>query len=199
MDGEGVARTPAELHEVVGAASISTGPLDVFGGGTVYPLLRCLAGFTLGLVTFRLAKCRRVMRLANLPLLGTIAAVAVCGLLATPNSDVVVVIFSVPLILTQAAEQSFVARALRHGTVYWLGLVSYSIYLVHDLVAENLRQPIIAVLGLIRLPHIYSVAGPITVAVTFLLASAAYYGLEKPAQDWARALRSRRALSHGPG
>ena len=186
-------RTAAQLHQVAHGMPVRTGPLDVYAGGTVYPLLRCLAGFTLGLVSFRLFQSPIVNWLARRPFAADLAMAAVIALMAWPNSDFMVALLFVPLVVSLAGENSLTSRAMASPVIYWLGLVSYSIYLLHNLVQENLRKPILGGLDALHVPHAYTAAGACLIVVVIGFSAIAYYGLEKPARDWARGLVERRS------
>ncbi len=63
-------RQDVDLNQVYEGRLYRYGPLDVFGSGAAYPLLRCLAGFILGLVSFRIFKTASVKRIMG----GSVAA-----------------------------------------------------------------------------------------------------------------------------
>jgi peptidoglycan/LPS O-acetylase OafA/YrhL len=193
-------RSPVELHQVHGGTTYRNGPLDVFGYGTAYPLLRCLAGFVLGMVAFRIAQLPAMQLLASRPMAGNLAAIVVVALLATRGSDVILVVAFVPLIIALAAGNSLAGRFLESRVIYWLGLVSYSVYLLHRLVGDLLRQPVMNGLNALHTPHAFFVSGVALFGLVFILSAASYYCIEKPARDWARKLmwRQPRPISSEP-
>lgn len=179
--------SPAQVHEVVNGVSFRTGPLDVYNAGdTLYPLLRCLAGFSLGLVAYRVSSADAVRRLAGWRYAGDLALAGVLVVMAVPFSDVLVVLLFAPLVVTLATGRSLTARVLGRGTAYWLGVVSYSIYLVHNGVEEALFGPIQARLAALHVPHAYSLGFACVIALVIACSAATYYGIERPAQRWAR-------------
>ncbi|HJS87852.1 MAG TPA: acyltransferase [Acetobacteraceae bacterium] len=191
-------RTTVELHQIVGGIVVRAGPLDVSRFATAYPLLRCLAGFTLGLFAFRLAQAGAVRRFLAMPFAGDLGLIAVLTLMAVPGSDVLLVLLFVPLVIALAAEQSFIAKKLASGILYWLGLVSYSIYLTHWFAQELFRSSFRASLEALHVPHAFPISGVLTIAPMLVLSALTYYGIEKPGRDWVRKLlRSRSTLPVG--
>jgi peptidoglycan/LPS O-acetylase OafA/YrhL len=185
-------RTPVQLHQSVGGIIYRNGPLDVFGTGTLYLLLRCLAGFILGLLAFRIATIPAVWRLAGKRFAAGVTLAIVAVLMLVPGSDIAVVLMFVPLVVALATERSLASRLLQGGVVYWLGLVSYSIYLVHRPLEDLLRKPIMAGLAEFGLPHPFTISGFVLIALVLTVSAASYYGIEKPARDWSRKLIRRR-------
>ncbi|MHA6766849.1 acyltransferase family protein [Sphingobium ummariense] len=114
----------------------ASGPLDVNDSDTVLTLLRCLAGFSLGVIAYRCADrdwCRRVLA-------GATGFPAVCAAIALalllPVGDVVVVCL-MPLLVLACYYNGAAARAVMANRVsFHLGLISYSIYLWHPLVRD---------------------------------------------------------------
>lgn len=114
----------------------SRGPLDVNDGSTILPVLRCLAGFALGVVAFRVAQHPRCERFLG----GEHGFLASCVLLVlallVPGGDVVVAL-SFPLLVIACYYDGRASRALlANPVVFHLGLISYSIYLWHPLVRD---------------------------------------------------------------
>lgn len=183
-------RTNADLGQAPGHILYRNGPLDVHGFQTPYPLLRCLAGFTLGLVAFRLAQLPRVWRLARLRFAGDVLCVAVLALLALPGSDVALVALFVPFIVALAAERSVTATLLKTRLIHWIGLISFSIYLSHWLVRAVLETTVRKHVFELDLPYL-AIAG-IMFVVAIILSAATYYGIEKPGRAWMRTILERR-------
>jgi len=188
-------RSAPDLHQVFDGIADRNGPLDAWGIGTLYPVLRCLGGFVLGMLAFRMAQSPAIKRPASWRFSADVLLVTILLLLAIPGSDLALVILFVPLIIALAMERSFSARILGSPILYWLGLVSYSIYLVHRVADDVFRSPLKAALIRFRIPHAYTVSGLITVAATLLLSTTTYYLIEKPARDGARRLLGRRPVS----
>ncbi len=119
--------------------------LDAWDGRTAGPLMRCLAGFILGLGVFRLSVHPATARLAGQPaaLCAVLAALAVLLVVRAPDLAVYPVFPA--LVLCLAAGGDFSAGLARRRVV-WLGEISYSLYLLHifllhplDVVRATLR------------------------------------------------------------
>jgi peptidoglycan/LPS O-acetylase OafA/YrhL len=70
---------------------------------------------------------------------GDIVMASVLLLMLVPGSDVAVVLLFVPLTVTLAQQRSWSAALLGSPVVHWLGLISYSLYLVHQPIDHYMR------------------------------------------------------------
>ena len=159
------------------------GPLDITSTATAAPLLRCLGEFFLGIVVFRLSEAKKP-DIAGLvkPLLVNLAAGAALGLMALRGLDVIVVaMFAATILGLSVDKKSMTTRALSWSPVYGLGLISYSVYLVH--------WPVLEIADIYFKPHggLYKMG----TASALLLAAAVipfstltYLGIEKPMRKW---------------
>ena len=180
-------RSSATLHQGAGLGS-RHGPLDVWAAGTVFLVLRCLAGFTLGLAAYRLAQYPAVKERAGRMFAGDIAAASVLLLMLVRNSDVALVLLFVPLIVTLGEQRSLSAAFLSSPVTHWLGLVSYSFYLVHQPVEQHLRKPLSDFLGQANASHVYTASALLLFGVAVVISAGCYYGIEKPGRTWSRHL-----------
>ena len=184
----------AALHQVSAGEVLRHGPLDVFGAATPFPLLRCIAGFTLGLAAFRLAQVPGLARWAAVPATGDISALVVAALIFWPGTDVLLAAAFVPLVASLAAGRSRTARLLGRPAIQWLGVVSYSIYLVHRPVEDVVRPALTASLQALHVPHVFSASAALTVIPVLVISSLTYQLVEQPFRTWShRLLGSRRA------
>jgi peptidoglycan/LPS O-acetylase OafA/YrhL len=116
---------------------IHRGPLDAYDGATCEPLLRCFAGFLMGLLAYRFVA-------SNQRLAGPSGDVA-CGLtlallftcLAARLHDLLILPLFPLVIVTVYSNRGRVGRFLGGKYLNALGLVSYSIYLVHPYLVET--------------------------------------------------------------
>ncbi|QDM28668.1 acyltransferase [Tardiphaga sp. vice304] len=111
----------------------SGGPLDVVNGNSFYPLLRAVAGFALGLSIFRFAGVvdRLSMRTQDALVVGILVAILTIGYFS--ESDLPMYLLFIPLVAVPS-RGGRAAQALFGGAlVYRLGIISYSIYLIHPL------------------------------------------------------------------
>ena len=114
----------------------SSGPLDVNDSDSVLTLLRCLAGFSLGVLTYRVAEhplCKVVIDRRG-------GFATVCGLIALslllPGADVLVVCLMPALVLSCYYDGPAARAVMANRLSFHLGLISYSIYLWHPLVRD---------------------------------------------------------------
>jgi peptidoglycan/LPS O-acetylase OafA/YrhL len=108
--------------------AFTTGSLDITHGSAP---LRCLAGFTLGML---LQGHSHFVRHLSHHLLSTLQVISL-GLIATflatkVNDTLIILPFSV-LVLTTAYDKGLMARAFSLKPLQFLGDISYSVYLTH--------------------------------------------------------------------
>ena len=114
----------------------SSGPLDVNDSDSVLTLLRCLAGFSLGVLTYRIAEnpwCKAVINRRG----GFVGVCILIGLaLLLPRADVLVVCLMPALVLSCYYDGAAARAVMANRLSFHLGLISYSIYLWHPLVRD---------------------------------------------------------------
>lgn len=109
------------------------GQLDVFGGTSIKPILRCLAGFGIGLLAFRIRTWQGLMRLLRNDYVCFGIFALIVALMAADVDDLWIYPLLPMLILSLSAVQG-VARTVFAWRPFWiLGILSYSIYLIHTL------------------------------------------------------------------
>jgi len=106
--------------------------LDLHDLWEAIPVLRCVVEFTLGLITYRLAATPFALRVGGKSFLTMGIAILAIALLAIPRSDFFVLLM--PFLLTSLASGDHrLNRLLSSEPAEYLRILSYSIYLVHDL------------------------------------------------------------------
>lgn len=108
--------------------------------------------------------------------------------MAIPGADVAIVLLFVPLTVTLATGNSVAASVLGGRLAHWLGLISYSIYLMHIPAAYLLQGPLSDLCQSLGLPHAFTLAKVATLALVIPLSAASFYGIERPARIWGRRL-----------
>ncbi len=122
------------------------GPLDLYSSATTAPLWRCLAEFTLGLLSWRVANhlAGLVRRGVCPPGAAGVASAAVAGLivvlLSVQRWDLAVVALFCALLITLSQQTGALAAVLSAPAPYQLGRWSYSIYLIHDKFTHPAQQ-----------------------------------------------------------
>jgi peptidoglycan/LPS O-acetylase OafA/YrhL len=111
----------------------SGGQLDVVNGNSFYPLLRAVAGFTLGLAIFRLADVidRLSMAMQDALVVGILFAMVAVGMLS--RSDLPLYLLFIPLVAVLSRDGRVAQWLFGNAPAYRLGIISYSIYLIHPL------------------------------------------------------------------
>ncbi len=183
------------VNQVYDGIPYKIGPLDVVGTGTPYPVLRCLAGFTLGVLSFRLAQSPIISGFAGKRYIGDFAFAVTLVALMFPNADVLIVLLFVPLIICMAMDNSITGRLLSAGVVHWLGVISYSIYLMHVPVSYLLESPLLNLFKSFGLTHAYTITKVAMLAVVIPISAVSFYGIEQPARIWSRRLGGARQSS----
>ena len=165
-----------------------SGPLDAYDGGSFEPILRCLGGFTLGMVTYRVAQSRRILALASAD--GTLFSVLALLLLAAAAGlhDLVLYPLFALLVLGLYGNCGRVGRGFGIAPIYWLGLTSYAIYLLH----LDLLAPRTALIDWLQAawpaPWPRIAADAICYIVLLIGADLAYRWIEVPGRRWLRRL-----------
>ncbi|UZE48424.1 acyltransferase family protein [Rhodopseudomonas sp. P2A-2r] len=111
----------------------SGGSLDVVNGNSFYPLVRAVAGFTLGLAIFRFADIldRLSMAVQDALVIGILMAMVAVGMFS--RSDLPLYFLFIPLVAVLSRDGRMAQWLFGNALVYRLGIISYSIYLIHPL------------------------------------------------------------------
>lgn len=163
------------------------GRMNVSDSESVLPVLRCVSGFSLGLLTSRLA--RTMQDPAPPPWLGAALAAAVIYTASVPDAELVTVLLFPPLILALTARRDVLARVLGSAVPRFVGLISYSLYVVHTPVsalrASGAAQDWLYAHWSAAMPvSIESVVRTILIVEIILTATILHFCVEKPARAW---------------
>lgn len=109
------------------------GAIGLWQGDTVYPALRCLAGFSFGLLGYRAMQNDRVHAFfaRSEVFVGITLITALCGCFELNDFLIWTMLFL--CVLTTYANGKAANVAFGNPVVYLLGVISYSIYLGHAL------------------------------------------------------------------
>lgn len=162
--------------------------LDIlFGFGT----LRCLAGFCLGILVYRLyrLRCARPGGAAGATVLGGDGVCAgvlvlIFALLHAPGHDIWLVPAFALLILSAALNRGRMKRLFETPVLYQLGLISYSLYMTHWFVYQVALGVRDRWLG--DAPDGLALAGLMigAMALTVALSIFTYHYVEQPFRRW---------------
>ena len=111
----------------------SGGPLDVVNGNSLYPMLRAVCGFALGLAIFRFSDLvdRLSATVQDILVVALPLAIIVVG--AADASDRLMYLLFIPLVAVLSRDGRMAQLLFGNRLVYRLGIISYSIYLIHPL------------------------------------------------------------------
>jgi peptidoglycan/LPS O-acetylase OafA/YrhL len=170
----------------------SGGPLDVVNGNSFYPLLRAVAGFTLGLAIFRFAGVvdRLSMATQDALVVGILIAIFAVGLFS--GSDLPLYALFIPLVAVLSRDGRMAQLLFGNALVYRLGIISYSIYLIH---------PLFVSFAVRTWRHfgeteaVYVAAACVCFAAIWLLSELSYRFVEMPGRNWVTQLLAPRKSS----
>jgi len=175
---------PEAPRNVTSFGPIRHGPMNVWNWSTPWPLIRCLAEFTLGMLVWRVFQYPALAKQVTARLTSAVAIVT-CILWCVPRADLATVLAFAVLIGCLSFGRGLVAKWLGSSIPHALGEWSYAIYLVHP-IAMLLIAPGSILLSRIGLLHVWTFAAimvvPITIAVSCLL----HHVIEIPARTLVR-------------
>ena len=111
----------------------SSGPLDVVNGNSFYPMLRAVAGFTLGLAMFRFASVMDRLSMTAQDVLLAVLLIAIITTVSLAAGDRLLYLLFIPLVAVLSRDGRLAQALFGNALVYRLGIISYSIYLIHPL------------------------------------------------------------------
>lgn len=154
-----------------------SGPLDVVQAASVLPLLRAIAGFALGLAIFRYADRldRLTARRQDALLIVVLVAVVLAAALTT--NDLPLYILFIPLVALLSRDSPLALVLFGSRLVYHLGVISYSIYLLHPLFV---RQTALTARYFGATETAYTICALVAFAVIWALSYLSYMAVEMP-------------------
>jgi peptidoglycan/LPS O-acetylase OafA/YrhL len=174
------------LREFLGDKTWLPGsPLDIYAPWMALPVLRCLPEFMLGVLAYRAAFTPLGIKIAENRWASSILLVVTLGLMAVPNTDVLVVLLFVVMLITLSSESSKPAKLLSSPLAQLAGQLSYSIYLTHYLFLGVLYWTFGSVRQL-GLAHAQTYAAAFCVALTLPTAYLLYAYFEVPSRKYLR-------------
>jgi len=167
---------------VLGSQGERNGPLDLCAFDSIAPMVRCIAGFSLGLLAYRLRSIDRVQEILGGAFISSSIGVAVLVGACIPLTDSFLVMLFPALIISLSLQRGLLAQVLSTRVVYALGVWSYSIYLIHGPLSDLCRV-------LAANPTLHSLPGAVTALTVVLmvivvtLSALTYNAIEKPARS----------------
>jgi len=172
-----------------------SGFLDIWHYGTPYPVIRCLADFVMGVIAYRALESARLRRCLGHPGVAGLIGVLTLLLLTVKNADVLIVACFPLLILALQSGQHPAARLIGAAPFYRLGVISYSIYLVHNQLNYFMHDLAGKLLGQgLGTAQATAVSIAVFAGLAIVLARITYLCIERPAMLALRKVRKLREL-----
>jgi peptidoglycan/LPS O-acetylase OafA/YrhL len=171
--------------------------LDLHASYRGIAVFRCLAEFTLGILAARLLGSRTADWLGSNRWFDLALCLSILGLMAVPRADLAVVFLFPALILCLSSEDRLPSTILGSKPIHYLGVLSYSLYLVHDLLG-GLMAWTHRYAHAHGLAHAQTYAAVLGIALTFPIAACAYKVIELPGRRFLRRLLEERCLGSLP-
>lgn len=165
----------------------SYGPLDVNQPYSIAPVLRCIAGFTLGILVFRLSQNGRINRIVCQPVAADLAFGSTLCLLCLPGTDLLVYATFPVSILLLSKGSSYVGAILSSRPIHSLGTLSYAVYLLHFRTG-GIWKACIAWLPAMPPLARHAFASFATGSVVIVAAALCHVVIEKPGRAFGRVL-----------
>ena len=167
-------------------AAYHSGALDAYDGTSLVPLMRCLAGFGLGVLTYRAARLRAVREALSHDHVGLALIGALVLLLVAGAPDLLVVALFPPLVLCLSANQGVPARLFSYSVLFRLGTLSYAIYLLHPFFQPPARPLAAALADVLPNGAAIIVAAALIGGAVLASSAAAYAWIERPGRRFVR-------------
>ena len=158
---------------------IHSGALDAYDGATVEPLLRCFSGFVLGVLTYRMTQVRALAALGSDMTIVTLLVLLVIGLASMVPDLAVLPLFPL-LVLGLYRNRGALGRALGSPALHGLGVVSYSVYLVHPFLVAPKQALVARAAAFLPAPLSDLVLSLAAYALLLAVARFAYRAIELP-------------------
>jgi len=160
-------------------------PMNIWNEYSFGPLTRCLTEFSIGIICYRIYCIKEIIQKIQQAHISLITSIVIVGLLMIERTDFLIIALFPILILSLTNAQSPVSRLLSSWPCYQLGVISYSLYLIHHM-TYFLKPQIMNIINENHIPHNYLVAIIIQVILSIILAYASYLLIEKPGRSLLR-------------
>ena len=192
----GVALSLAAIRAIELSGLGGSGALDVTSGDSFYPLLRAIAGFALGQAIFRFSVSVRPLPMifqdASVALI--LLAIGVAAVVST--DDLPIYLLFIPLVAILSYDGRLARLLFANGPIYDVGLISYSLYLLHPLFVSFAVRASRHFGGT---ESSYLVAMLVCIAVIWLLSKLSYRFVEMPGRRLIAELLSPRKERYAKG
>jgi peptidoglycan/LPS O-acetylase OafA/YrhL len=176
----GVALSLAAIRAIEASGLGGSGPLDVTSGDSFYPLLRAIAGFALGQAIFRFSVSVRPLPMIFQDTLVALILLAIVVAAVVSADDLPIYLLFIPLVAILSYDGRLARLLFANGPIYDVGLISYSLYLLHPLFVSFAVRASRHYGGT---EGSYLVAMLVCIAVIWLLSKLSYRFVEMPGRS----------------
>jgi peptidoglycan/LPS O-acetylase OafA/YrhL len=155
----------------------SGGPLDVVSGDSFYPLLRAICGFSIGFAIYRFADALDRLSPTAQDVMLAVNLLAIVAVMTFAVGDRVLYLLYIPLVAVLSRDGRLAQVLFGNALVYRLGIISYSIYLIHPLFVSFAVR---AWRAYGKTESDYLIASAICFVVIWILAELSYRLVEMP-------------------
>ncbi|MFS8973953.1 acyltransferase [Cupriavidus necator] len=163
------------------------GPLDIMRYDSAGPVVRCIAGFSLGIVAYRVRSVPAIRQWLGNRFSATALWLAALGLMCLPGTDVVVVLLFPALVANLSLQSSRLSSLLGSRVIYTLGVWSYSFYLIH-LPFDGLQTALAREVSPLVPWGASLLASAVCLSVALVLSALSYAGIERPSRSLLQSL-----------
>jgi peptidoglycan/LPS O-acetylase OafA/YrhL len=123
--------TYSDAPLVVGSQLNRSGRLDLHSFDSIGPMIRCMTQFSLGMLAYRFRNTPLLKNSVGTPFGGLVIAGVILLLLIFTQADLLLALIFPGLIVALYWQSGLLSKFFSHRIVYTLGVLSYSLYLVH--------------------------------------------------------------------
>ncbi|HAW3413237.1 TPA: acyltransferase [Escherichia coli] len=166
-----------------------SGRMDIIAYNNVGPVLRCLAGFTLGVVSWKLFDyMQKSFNTAQANITTLVISVAIIISLSEVGFDVLTIVLFSLLIPSIGAKGSIISKLLSCKPIYFLGVISYSMYISHIIILALYKGYVNEFVSFaIKNAQYRSDASTfLSLLMIIAVATLSYYAVEKPTRKLLR-------------
>jgi peptidoglycan/LPS O-acetylase OafA/YrhL len=154
------------------------GPLDVVSDVNLFPLLRALAGFSLGVILCGVASRMKVLPEQTVNLFMLLSAAALVAAAVFDRSDLITYAAVVCMVFWVAQDSDLSNVLFGNRPIYRLGEISYSFYLIHPFIISVLARAIGKLQALAGNPGGLAITFALYIGSAILLSELSYRFLE---------------------
>ena len=146
---------------------------------SIGPLLRCISEFTLGLLVCRISRTSIGQSIARNGWCATAMFLTLLLLFITPGTTLAIIALYPVIILGLVKDRGLAAQALSSKPVFWLGRMSFSIYLIHPFFLA-LHGRALILMRPFHVAHPYRIADIWIVVATLIVSPLTWRFIEIP-------------------